>query len=487
MGADLDVVSSAGRRVPQSITYVMLAALVVLFLMMALWEYLTTLYLLALVAWLAVAGGLMATGLPRRLLNWKPIHLFLFVFVIAVAVRFIMLFQDAVITRDIEMFVSRGQMYLDGDVPYSEGFSVNKPPMYLYLASGLAATVGPWELGFRAIMGLTDALVALMLFMMARQHLSPRAGVMAGVLYGLNPISAVSVGISGHFDPVVVIFAMGGVWLALRGRRGWASLALGMGFALKLYPVVILPWVLLEERSWPRRVTYGLVFALPMLLSWVPILGQNPEALGQYAEWQGDWIPKKGIAYGIAMAIGWTRESTQAGLLGDLVEYVFLGLLVTMFLDWVRRRAVNPDVHLVTWFKVATVGYYLLYGFIFIGTVMDYRFDLGADPRMLGLAVGAIYFPLGALGLWWLWRRWLVPTPNFAPQDQFIMLAALSVTLLLMASTQYNPWYLLWLLPLVLLIQSWRVRDVWNALLIWNIEGLGVTIWPGFGFHPPPS
>jgi hypothetical protein len=336
-------------------------------------------------------------------------------------------------------------------------------------------------------MGIADSLVAVMVFMIARERFSPRAGVMAGVLYAVNPISAVSVGISGHFDPVVVLFAMGGLWLALGGRRGWASLVLGVGFALKLYPAVILPWVLLEERRWSRRVAYAVAFSLPMVLSWLPILGQNPEALTRYVDWQEDWIPKKGIAWGMAMAVGWTREATEARLLANVVEFAFLGLLVAMFLDWVHRRHAAASAHLVDWFRAVTVGYYVLYGWIIVGSVMDYRFDLGVDPRLLGVAVAVIYFPAGAAGLWWLWRRWMVPPPMLGREERLVVLSALSVTLLLLGSAQYNPWYLLWLLPLVLLLRSWRVRDVWNALLVWNIEGLGVTIWPGIGFHPPPT
>jgi hypothetical protein len=487
MGREEDREVLDGGTVSPKVTYAMLGALLVLTILMAVWEYLTSLYLLALVAWLAVAGGLMATGIPRRLAGMDPLRLLLLIFLGTLALRFVMLFQDAVITRDIEMFVQRGRLYLDGAVPYTEDFAVNKPPSYLYLAGGLAATVGPWEVGFRAMMGIADALLAVMIYLMARDRISPAAGVMAGLLYGLNPISSVAVGISGHFDPVVVLFAMGGVWLALRGRRGWAALSLGFGFALKLYPAVLLPWILLEERRWSRRVAYVIVFSIPMLLSWVPIMSENPDALVEYSTWQGEWIPKKGIAYGIAMAAGWTRESVEAGVVANLVEVLFLGLLVVMFLDWTRRRNRSPDAHIMTWFRVATAGYYVLYGFIFIGTVMDYRFDLGVDPHVLGAVVALVYFPLGALGLRWLWGTWLVPPPTLRPEDRFIILAALSVTLLLLSSAQYNPWYLLWLLPLVLLVRSWRIRDVWNALLVWNVEGLGVTLWPGIGFHPPPS
>ena len=33
-------------------------------------------------------------------------------------------------------------------------------------------------------------------------------------------------------------------------------------------------------------------------------------------------------------------------------------------------------------------------------------------------------------------------------------------------------------LPLVLLVRSWRIRDAWNALLVWRAEGKGLGLWP---------
>lgn len=487
MSAAKDAEGAGDIRVPQWATYASLASLAVLYLMMALWEHLTSLYLFALVAWLVLAGGLLATRLHRRLLGLDGLRLTFVVFLVALGVRLVMLFNDQVITRDIEMFNHRGWEYLNGALPYSDALSVHKPPSYLYLAAGFSATVGPSLLATRALMSIVDGLVAVMVLWMGQDRLSPTLGLMAGMLYALNPISAIAVGLSGHYDPFVVAFALGGLWLALRGRRLWASLALGVGFALKIYPAVLLPWLLLMEKSWRNRVLMVVLFAVPMVLSWIPVLMQNPEALGTYLKWQGSWIPKKGFAWGVAMMMGWERESVAAGAMARVVEYVFYALLVAMFLDWLRRRQRAPDRHLLDWFKVVSVGFYLLYGFIFMGSVMDFRFDLGVDHAVLGVMVAAIYFPLAGGGLWWLLTRWLEPAPTFEGADRTIMLAALSVNLLLLSSAQFNPWYLLWLLPLVLLVRSWRIRDSWNSLLVWNVEGLGVTLWPGVELHPPPT
>ncbi len=472
---------ASGGLVPPMVTYIALAALLALTATMALWEYSAGIYYVTVVAWLVVAAGLATTPLFRRMSKLDGLRLTTIVLLAALAIRFLMLFQDAILTNDIVAFVTRGQRYLDGGIPYTEDFQVNKPPAYLLLAAGMGATVGPSLVGTRAVMCIVDAVVAVLIFWMGEERFSRSFGLLAGLLYAINPISAVSIGISGHYDPWVVAFTMGGVWMMLRGWRGWASLLLGMGFALKLYPIVLLPWVLLDERSWPKRLLYVGVFTLPMVVSWIPMLAQNPDALSFYLDYQDSWIPKKGIAHGIAVMAGWDLDSAAAGNAARAVEYVFYGLLAAMFIDWLRRRQLAPGEHLLDWFRVVTGGFYVLYGFILIAGVIEYEIDLGLDPRTFGIVLGVIYFILAGIGLWWLWTRWLPGEVGFSEADQFIMLAAMSVNLLLLSSAQYNVWYLLWLLPLVLLVRSRRIRDAWNGLLVWNAEGSGFSIIPGSG------
>lgn len=468
----------AGGGVSPLVTYTAMVALVALALAVVLWEYLMSLYFLMVVAWLLVAAGLAATPMFRRMSRLDGVRMTMLVLGVAMAWRFLMLATDQVLTNDIVSFVGRGQAYLDGALPYTEEFSVNKPPAYLYLAAGMGASVGPSLVGTRAIMGLVDALVALIVFWIGEERFSRSFGLMAGLLYAVNPISAVTIGISGHYDPWVITFAMGGVWMLLRGRLAGASLLLGLGFALKLYPVVILPWVLLAERTWSRRLGLAGLFALPMALSWVPVLLQNPDALWFYLDYQGSWEPKGGIAFGLAMAMGIDTASEAAGALTRAVEWAFYALISAMFLDWLRRRADAPDAHLMDWFRVVTLGFAVMYGALLAGGVFEHRVDAGVGVEATAAMVVIAYAVMAATGLWWLWTRHLPGDHGFGPDDRLVMLSAMTVNLLVLSSAQYNAWYLLWLLPLVLLVRPGRIRQVWTALLAWRAEGKGFTIWP---------
>ncbi|NIS10998.1 MAG: hypothetical protein GWN89_20385, partial [Thermoplasmata archaeon] len=251
-----------------------------------------------------------------------------------------------------------------------------------------------------------------------------------------------------------------------------------------LYPVVLLPWVLLTERSWNRRVGLAVLFAVPMALSWVPILLQNGNALSFYLDYQSSWQPEGGIAYGLVSIMGIDPASGSAALVARAVELVFAGLFVAMFVDWVNRREGASEDHLLDWFRVVTVGFMVLYGTSILGGLVDYGVDVGTGTTSTALMAGLGFALLAGLALWWMWDRWLPGDHGFNTDDRYIMLAALSVNLLLLGSAQYNPWYLLWLLPLVLMVRSWRIRDAWNALLVWRAEGRGLTVLPGSELGP---
>jgi hypothetical protein len=80
--------------------------------------------------------------------------------------------------------------------------------------------------------------------------------------------------------------------------------------------------------------------------------------------------------------------------------------------------------------------------------------------------------------LWWVLSMHLADPDELAGEDPMLFLPALSIALLLFSTFQYNPWYLLWLLPLVLLTRSDRARATWAAVLPWNAEGTALTVLP---------
>ena len=464
--------------VPQAVTYAALGALVAITILLSAWQWLTSLYVALGACWVVLAAGLVRTGLPDRLVRLDMRWRLVVVALAALAMRWLPLLQSEVLTTDVESMALRGHRYLDGATPFTHDFEVNKPPAYLYLASGLVAAVGPDQLRFRALAGAVDAVVAIIILVMGSRRASPRLGALAGVLYALNPLSMMVVGMSGHYDPYVVLCALAGLWLALGGRPIAGSLLLGVGFALKLYPAVLMPWLLLERRDWRTRAAMAAMFALPMAVSWLPVLAQNGDALANYLTWRDMWGPNKSFAYSMANILGWGLCSEGTARLSDAFQWLFLGLLGLMFLDWSRRRRTAPGAHMRDWFRFLMVTYYVFYGLLFVAGALDPKQTVVSDKRALAAVVAAGYFPLAGAAVWWLLRRHLSDPAELAGEDPVVFLGALSIALLLFANFQYNPWYLLWLLPLVLLTRSDRARSSWAAMLPWNPEGKFLSVLP---------
>jgi hypothetical protein len=209
------------------------------------------------------------------------------------------------------------------------------------------------------------------------------------------------------------------------------------------------------------------------------VLAQNGDALTYYLGWQEAWFPNKSFSYSVANILGWGLHSDGAAHLSDAFQWLFLGLLGIMFLDWARRRRTAPAAHMRAWFMLVMVAYYALYGLMFVGSAFDPKLEWAIDRHALAALVAAAYFPATGAAVWWLLRRHLADPSELASEDPVVFLGALSIALLLFANFQYNPWYLLWLLPLVLLTRSDRARASWAGMLPWNAEGMGITVLPG--------
>ncbi len=448
------------------------------------WEYFTTLAIIACITWLIAAIGLPRTDLYDRLLGLGRRRLVLILLVLALAVRWVLLLQEnpgGTLAGAGEVSL-RGELLMAGEIPYKD-FMVRKPPMYLYMSGGIIGLMGTSTEGVRFVLAFFDALVAIVLLLIGGERYSERAGVHAGLLYAIFPIGVFSVGIAGHYDGVVVLVTMMGLLFHQRGRYYEALLLIGLGFAFKLYPAVLVPWLVLREKSWNRRCAGLAVFALSMAVSWVPMLAMNPEALSEYASWQSTWLPMKSISYGVVQMAGWAGDSTQAVAAGQAVTAAFLLLLAFMFLDWLRRRTRDPDGHMRDWVRVIIASFAVFYIMVVTGTIIDYRFAIpGLSSTVTSWLAFVLLCVLAAVGLRYLFTRFLEPWPKLAEPERLYHSMVLSVALLILSSTQGTPWYLVWLFSLVLLIQEERVRTVLMVIAIWNVEDAGVTVWPGIRF-----
>ena len=101
------------------------------------------------------------------------------------------------------------------------------------------------------------------------------------VAWAWCPLAAIELGLDGHVDGIGVLFMMGALALAARGRRGWAGALLGAAAAVKLLGLGLVPGL----RS--RRALAA--FAVVALLVTLPFAAAGPRLAGSLGEYGRRW------------------------------------------------------------------------------------------------------------------------------------------------------------------------------------------------------
>ncbi len=181
---------------------------------------------------------------------------------------------------DTGLYWIYGRRILEGQRPYLD-FPVEYPPLALPLFALPAGAPGPaayarlFNLEMLACLALSAWLVARAARGGART--GPRAAAL-GFAAAAAALGAVAV---NRYDAAVALSVAAALGLALDGRHGLAGAALGLGFAMKLSPAVLLPLLLLHAaRRGPvaaARALFG--FAVAGLAPFVPFLVAAPERL----------------------------------------------------------------------------------------------------------------------------------------------------------------------------------------------------------------
>ncbi|WP_308252437.1 glycosyltransferase 87 family protein [Pseudonocardia sp. KRD291] len=224
-------------------------------------------------------------------------------------------------------------------------------------------------------------------------------------LVALSPLALVHV--FTNFDALAVAAATGGL-VALRGRRPvLAGALLGIGGALKLYPLLLLLPVLLVGLR--RRDDGGLRTAIPVIAS----------AVGTF------------VLVNLPVAVLWFRGWTE-------------------FFDLNRTRPADPDS---IWFVIS----YFTGWAGFDGPLASGQVPVVLDTVVAVLLVVA-FTALAVLAL-------RAPHPPAVAELCFLAVAAF-----LLVNKVWSPQYSLWLVPLaVLALPRWRLLLAWMTIdaLVW--------------------
>ena len=101
----------------------------------------------------------------------------------------------------------------------------------------------------------------------------------AGWVYAFHPVALLVAGFHGQFDSVALLALLYALRALERGRLDRSALALAAGIALKSFPVLVLPFVLLFVPGGARRLRYALLATAPVALLLAPFAVADRSAL----------------------------------------------------------------------------------------------------------------------------------------------------------------------------------------------------------------
>lgn len=397
----------------------------------------------------------------------------LFVFVIALVTRLVMLFQDQIITDDILNYVFRGEEMLDGKIPYVDFYGGSKPPMHNLVLAAISGAFGAGEVQFRVVFSVIDALIAVLILFFSDNKRGSRLLLSAALLYALSPINVITVGLSGHFDPVPTIAVVAATIFLISRRYRSSSLMLGFGLALKVFAVVLLPYYVWKARLSKERVLYVVLFAVPMGLSLLGLYLLSPAGPANYLRETSGWGGWWSFSHLFSVMIG-------SKTLGPLkVSWIFMGifllLILLMYISiWMRKD--EEERMALLWYKVTV---FISIGYLGLMILDGWAQAPSGTDILPYVGIYAVFFIVAGYVLLRYWGLIFPQKLSGGRTERILIITSLAIILFCFGLPNYAPWYIIWFLPFLLAVRTESVRLTLVFLLVWHIMGKGVSLLPG--------
>jgi glycosyl transferase family 87 len=326
--------------------------------------------------------------------------------------------------------------------PYLASRLYPYPPVWVWVEAGaewLARhTSVPFPLAIKAPVVLADALIAALLAWPASS--APAPARMAGWVYAFHPVALLVTGFHGQFDSVALLLLLFALRWRGAGRLDCSALALSAAVAIKSFPILVLPFVLLSVPGGRARARYAALVIVPVLCLLAPFAVADAHALSRELfayggipdfGWIGAWRAVRSVVTGrvarasaeewgpllllskvafLAAAAGlWLacaarrlRCSPEAGALAVLLGFeVFYGAVSAQYLLWPVPLAVLlgerfVPLHAVV-AAVALTGFYL---FLAPGVLTP------PESLIVSPALAQRLWAAGTVALWLVGAAW---------------------------------------------------------------------------------
>ena len=212
----------------------------------------------------------------RRYWVWAALVVVI-LFTAAVRVRLL----EVPLERDEGEYAYAGQLILQGIPPYAQVYNMKMPGIYAAYAL-ILAVFGQTHTGIHLGLLVINAATILLLFLLAKKLFDPFIGVAAAAAFALLSLGQSVQGVFANAEHFVILPALGGILLLVRGidYQKWLSLLagavlLGLGFVMKqhgaafiVFAGLYLLFCELRRRPfiWKTFMAKGILFLVGVLL-----------------------------------------------------------------------------------------------------------------------------------------------------------------------------------------------------------------------------
>ncbi len=326
----------------------------------------------------------MMNALKRRVIGLGYEHgdfVMLAILFISFRVMSVLFFRPGGYIRDYSDFI----LYLGAAAVTDEGhwpfvnFWLEYPPLFPWLFTGLyriSLLIPPWiedpRLWFYTLLSLVlvvfeagnFVLVYATALLLGDRYHALRKTVFYALLF--VPVYVLST----DFDTLPLFFMLLGLYLLLRERDSGSGIALGIGFCLKITPLILLPVALRTLRTLRARIKHVIAAGLAIVVLSVPFLVLDAHlylipfraALGR-SSWETFWAALEGFfSYGAVGGDRFDRAVTDFTIHPGHLPWMWISVAFGLiYLFFYTRPADYRDKRKVLGLSLLTMTLFMLY------------------------------------------------------------------------------------------------------------------------------
>jgi len=376
------------------------------------------------------------------------------IFVFAILFRLVLLPQTPFLSNDIYRYLWDAEVLQRGINPYlyppeaSELSSLHDLEIYQQMSHKHVRTVYPpllqglFWLGAKlaAVLALDPihvlkalwlvidiALIGVLAKLLAAYEIDARWAM----LYAWHPLAVIEIASSGHTDGVGVFCLLAALLMLKRERHLASAILLACGFLVKFVTALLVPFVFLfslKKESKQRNWRFALAFFAVLALAYAPFISAGENLYSGLSVYSAKWR------------------------FNDALFSLIYTPLKKFLPDWLVIKLMIPP----SWEMLPE-------------TLVTRRIDLA-----LLLAKGVMAIAFGLIYLHWLrnmMRRTEEERMSFWPHLALGLLAAF-----FLLSPTFQPWYMLWLLPLLCVVSGMKKESSEGLIAPLYLWGLSATM-----------